>query len=191
MTQTLMEDVDVESLPREQWRLPFYDVETRNSILSPYGVQITAEDGHSHTGTASAGGGHIAAPLIGLWVISGQERHKKVKMLNHERFNNKKNGKRRMGTLHRDGAQVITSPRSWGTKSRRDLPPHTASHPEHWRRRHIASYSSTPPSSIHWSGGHNVPHWKWRHRCTNHQLQDKEEEKTRHEATLVHLAHLS
>lgn len=59
------------------WQTPFYNVETGNPILPPYSIQITTQDSHSHTGTTSAGGGHITAPLIGLWIISGQERREK------------------------------------------------------------------------------------------------------------------
>lgn len=53
-------------------RVPFYDVETGNAVLSPDGVQVTAEDGHAHAGATRAGGRHVAAPLIGLRVVSGR-----------------------------------------------------------------------------------------------------------------------
>lgn len=100
----------------------------------------------------------------------------------HERFPKKK-WKEKNGNLQ---PELITSPRSWGTTSRHDLPPHTVSHPERWHRLHIAAYSSTPPSATRWSGGHNAPRWKWRHRCTNHQLQDKETWGKRHDNKWEH-----
>lgn len=54
--------------------IPFHNVETGNPILSPYSVQIPAKDGHTHTGTACTCRGHIAAPLVGLWIVSAQEK---------------------------------------------------------------------------------------------------------------------
>lgn len=77
--QQTLYDVYVDSLSQTQgfWQIPFYNVETGNPILSPYSVQITTEDSHPHTGTTGASGGYITAPLIGLRIISRQERRKK------------------------------------------------------------------------------------------------------------------
>lgn len=54
--------------------IPFYNVETGDTVLTAYSVQVTTQDGHSHTGTTSACGGYITAPLIGLRIISEQKR---------------------------------------------------------------------------------------------------------------------
>lgn len=64
----------------------------------------------------------------------------------------------------------LTSPQSSGRTSRRDLPLRTVSHPKRWRRPHSDVCSLTPPSATRWSGGHSVPRWKWRRRCTSHRL---------------------
>lgn len=68
------------SQTQEFGQIPFYNVETGNPILSPDSIQITTEDSHSYTGATSASGGHITAPLIGLRIISGQERGNKEKL---------------------------------------------------------------------------------------------------------------
>lgn len=62
-------------------RIPFNNVQTGNPILSPNSVQITSKYSHSHTGATSASGGNVAAPLIGLGVISGQERRNKGEII--------------------------------------------------------------------------------------------------------------
>lgn len=149
---------------RWYWQTPFYNVETGNPILPPYSIQITTQDSHSHTGTTSAGGGHITAPLIGLWIISGQERREKRSSIIV--FPDLFIEKTREWTIKKSrgkspgGARRITSLQNWGTMSRRDLPLHTASRPEHWHRLRIAVYSSTLPSATRWSGGRIAPHWR-------------------------------
>ena len=54
--------------------IPFNNVEAGNPILSPHSVQITTEDSHAYTGATSAGGRHVTTPLIGLRIISRQDR---------------------------------------------------------------------------------------------------------------------
>lgn len=70
--------------------------------------------------------------------------------------------------------KLFTSPQSWGTTTRHDLPLRTASHRGHWHPLRISACSLMPPFAIRWSADRNVLHWKWRHRCTNHQLRDKD-----------------
>ena len=55
-------------------RSPFHDVEAGDAVLPPHGIQEAAEHGHAHAGAAGAGGRHVAAPLIGLGVVSGGSR---------------------------------------------------------------------------------------------------------------------
>lgn len=57
---------------REFRPIPFYNVETGDSVLSPNSVQITAEDGYAHTGTTGARRSHVAAPLVRLGIVSGR-----------------------------------------------------------------------------------------------------------------------
>ena len=50
---------------------PLDDVETGDSVLPSHGVQVAPQDGHAHTGPARARWSHVAAPLVGLGVVSG------------------------------------------------------------------------------------------------------------------------
>lgn len=56
--------------PLTEVELPFHIVEAGNTVLTPYGVQVVPQDRHAHTGPTRACGGHIAAPLVGVRVIS-------------------------------------------------------------------------------------------------------------------------
>jgi len=49
--------------------VPFHNVETRDSILATHSIEVAPKNCYSNTGPAGAGGGHIAAPLIGLRIV--------------------------------------------------------------------------------------------------------------------------
>lgn len=51
---------------------PFNNVETRHSILSSDSIQKSTQHSDTHAGSASAGGGNVAAPLVGFRIISAQ-----------------------------------------------------------------------------------------------------------------------
>lgn len=87
----------VEECTQTSCPVPFYYVEARNAILPSYGVQVTAKHGHSHAGAAGAGGGHVAAPLVGFRIVSGTGR----------------NGFKTLGNAEaREQKETLTSPQS-------------------------------------------------------------------------------
>lgn len=47
----------------------FHNVEARDTILATHRIKVAPKNCYSNTGPAGAGGSHITAPLIGLWIV--------------------------------------------------------------------------------------------------------------------------